>query len=130
MEEVTKTYNATARRGERYWIIEVPEIGHSTQARNVKEVDVMARDLIAVMLEVPADSFDVDVHFEVPQEAKGHLEAAARLREAAARANASAAEESRAAAFALKQMGLPLRDIGKLLGVSFQRADQLAKGAR
>ena len=124
---MTKTYAAEARRGDRYWIIDVPEIGHSTQARTVKEAELMVRDLVAVMLEVPADSFEVDIRFNVPTVAASHLQQAERLRGEAAAANTLAAVESRAAAAALKREGLSLRDIGQLMGVSFQRADQLVK---
>lgn len=122
-----KTYTAKASRDDRFWYIEVPEIGHSTQARNVKEADAMVRDLISIVLEVPADSFAVDIDFQVPASAAPHMQEAARLREKAASANTRAAIESRAAAAALKREGMTLRDIGQLMGVSFQRAEQLVK---
>jgi hypothetical protein len=32
-----------------FWLVFVPEINHYTQARNLGEVEPMARDLIAVM---------------------------------------------------------------------------------
>ena len=54
-----------------------------------------------------------------------HLDRAAELRSESSRANTAAAEEVRAAARELADSGLPQRDIGRLLGVSHQRAAQL-----
>jgi hypothetical protein len=34
-----------------------PEVQRTTQARTLREVEPMARDLIAIMEDVPADSF-------------------------------------------------------------------------
>lgn len=49
------------------------------------------------------------------------------LRGQAADAQSEAARELRAAAQQLADQKLPLRDIGRLLGVSHQRAHQLVK---
>jgi hypothetical protein len=49
------TYTATATRGERYWIIHVAEIDSYTQARNLNEAELMARDLIASVLDIDVD---------------------------------------------------------------------------
>ncbi|MFK3835794.1 hypothetical protein [Microbacterium sp. NPDC087868] len=54
-------YEAKARRDGNLWFVEIPEVGLFTQARTVDEIEVMARDVIAISLEVPADSFDLDV---------------------------------------------------------------------
>ncbi|MBA2323708.1 MAG: hypothetical protein H0V92_06760 [Pseudonocardiales bacterium] len=56
-----------------------------------------------------------------------HLRRAEELWAVAARAQADAATEVRAAAVELKKSGISLRDLGELLGVSFQRAGQLTK---
>ncbi|WP_280485227.1 hypothetical protein [Nocardia farcinica] len=44
-------------------LIEVPEIDRVTQALHRGEVDVMARDLIAIMAEVEPDSFDLRIEW-------------------------------------------------------------------
>jgi hypothetical protein len=36
-------------RDGRFWLIHVPEIDRHTQARHLREIDTMARDLVAVM---------------------------------------------------------------------------------
>jgi len=119
------TYHAEVERDGRFWHVHVPEVSRSTQARNLAEVEPMARDLIAVMEDIPADSFDVDVRLTVPEDVARELAQAAELRQEAARAQAEAAQLARAAAQRLRDLGLPLRDIGKVLGVTFQRAKQL-----
>lgn len=125
------TYTAIAERGERYWSVRIPGLGNHpeeglpTQARSLAEVEPMARDLIALWLEVPEDSFGVEVSVVLPSAAQHHLELARKLAEEAAIAQADAARERRAAAQVLKDAGLTVRDIGAALGVSFQRAQQL-----
>lgn len=125
------TYTAIASRDERWWLVRIPGLGNDpddglyTQARNLAEVEPMARDLIAVWLEVPEDSFGVDVKVELPADALDHLRIAADLRCTAAQAQARAADEYRAAARSLRASGLTVRDIGKALDISHQRAQQL-----
>lgn len=118
-------YTANVSRDGRFWMVHVPEIDRVTQARHLREVDAMARDLIAIMADVDPDSFELDVHIEMPDSVAAHLRRAEELRAAEAEARARAAAEVRMAAVELKQSGVPLRDIGRLLGVSFQRAGQL-----
>jgi predicted RNase H-like HicB family nuclease len=120
------TYTARATRdNDRFWLVHVPELGHYTQARNVTEIETMARDLIATLRDVEPNSLEVEVEIQLPGTAREHLARAESLREQEAEARRAAAAEARAAAAELKQAGLSLRDIGKLLGVSFQRAGQL-----
>ena len=120
-----RTYRATAERDGSSWIIRIPDIGRSTQARRLDQADDMARDLIAVMTDEDPSSFDVEIHAELDP----HL---GRLVQIAVERTASARHEqlmaslaSRAAARALTQGGLTVRDAGRLLGVSYQRVQQL-----
>jgi len=118
-------YHAEVDRDGSVWRIRVPEVRRTTQARTLREVEPMARDLIAIMEDIPADSFDVNVRIKLPEEIQAELERSAALREEAARNQAEAAQLSRLAARHLRDQGLPLRDVGQALGVSFQRAKQL-----
>ena len=120
-----KTYHADVERDGKVWRVRVPKVQRTTQARNLREVEPMARDLIAIMDDIPADSFNVNVHITLPPDIAAELERSAALREEAARAQAQAAQLSRQAARHLRDHGLPLRDVGQALGVSFQRAKQL-----
>ena len=85
----------------------------------------MARDLIVIMDDVPAESFDLEVTITLPAEIRAELDRSAELREQAARSQAQAAQLARRAAKRLREQGLPLQDVGQALGVSFQRAKQL-----
>jgi hypothetical protein len=89
----------------------------------------MARNLIAIMEDVDSDSFEVDVHFILPEDVRLELDKAASLRETAARAQSEAARLARRAAWRLHELGLPMRDVGRVLGVSGQRAQQLVNEA-
>jgi hypothetical protein len=120
-------YTAEVERDGKFWMIRVPEIDYLTQARHVREIETMARDLIATIKDVPADSFELDVHINLPRSAEDHLKAAEAYREQAADANRHASEEARAAAKELAET-MPLRDVGTVLGVSHQRVHQLVNG--
>jgi hypothetical protein len=103
----------------------VPEVARTTQSRTLREVEPMARHLIAIMDDIPAESFRLDVTLVLPADVRAELERSAELREQAARSQAQAAQLARRAARRLRDQGLPLQDVGKALGVSFQRAKQL-----
>lgn len=119
------TYHAEASLGERYWLIHVAEIDQWTQARNLTEAEAMAKDLIAVCLDTPSESFEVELTISLPETVQRHLARAADRRSAAANAQSEAAGEYRAAAGQLKANGLTVRDIGTALGISHQRVQQL-----
>jgi hypothetical protein len=120
-----KIYHAEVDRDGTVWRVRVPEVQRTTQARTLRDVEPMARDLIAIMEDIPADSFQVTVRITLPEEVAAELQRSAALREEAARNQAEAAQLARQAARHLRDHGLPLRDVGRALGVSFQRAKQL-----
>ena len=122
---MTTTYTALANRGERYWVIHVPEIEHYTQAKNLSEAEHMAVDLIASVLKKPSKSIAVDLDVTLPKKALRHLAAAAKKAEQAGLMQHEAALERRAAARVLRESGLTYPDIGIALGISYQRARQL-----
>lgn len=116
------SYTATVERDGRFWMITVDGVG-ATQARRLGELDAMTVDLIEVM--TGDFSAVVDYDIQMPVDVRDHLDRAAQLRREAAEAQADAASEVRSAARELHDRGIPLRDVGRLLGVSFQRAHQL-----
>lgn len=120
---MTKCYTVEAQPAGRYWALEVPEIDRVTQARNVKEIEVMARDLIEIMTETT--DFDMDIRLKLPAAVDNHRRRANELRAEELRLRSEAAREMRAAARALRDAGLTLRDVGALLDVSTARAGQL-----
>lgn len=100
-------YTAAAERDGKFWLVRVEgeDFSHTTLARHLREVEPMAGDLVATMLEVPADSFGMIVVPVLPVGVREHLTTAERLRSEAADATRRAAEESRAAARELVQPG-------------------------
>jgi len=121
------TYHARVERGDRFWLVHVREVDRWTQARHLREVEEMARDLVAVMLDVDPGSFRLEIAYQLPESVRRHLAEADRLRRESDAAKSAAAAESRAAARELVESGMPLRDAARLLGVSYQRVHQLVE---
>ena len=124
---MTTTYQATARRSGTWWAVEVPQVpGAHTQGRNLKEAEQMAREAVALLLDVEEDQVLIDLHPELPQ-ATADILADFQARRVA-REDAESAERTaqETAARALKEAGLSVRDAGAVLGISHQRIAQLA----
>lgn len=123
-----KRYTAVVERDGRYWMVTVPEIDRTTQARNLSEIEEMARDLVSVMEDVPANSFELVLDIRLPDEILKHITRARDLQQTERQIRSEAASEIRIAAREMADMRMTLQDIGKSLGVSYQRASQLLKG--
>jgi hypothetical protein len=120
-------YRVEVIRDGKWWMVAIPEIDGLTQARRLEEAALMARDYIAISLDVPIEEVDVTVAV-IDVDGVNIAEELARL--AAERAEVEAArdrvaEETRRLAKALAGKKVPVRDIGAILGVSHQRAHQL-----
>lgn len=50
---MSNIYEATVTHEGKYWIIDIPEIDALTQARSESEVELMARQLVAVTKDIP-----------------------------------------------------------------------------
>lgn len=121
------TYHADVTRDGRFWLVRVPEIDRSTQALHYRDVRAMAAELIEIMTSLRSGAYDLDLTVELPTDVRDHLARAEVLREEADRKKAEAAAESRAAVRELLAQGVSQREAGELLGLSFQRVNQLAK---
>jgi len=122
----TKTYTALAERGGGWWTITVPELrGVFTQARRLANVEPTARDAIALFLGIPADSFDIEVREVLDPETDALITEVIKARSDAQEHQRIAAAKSREAVATLDRLGLPQRDIGRLLKLSHQRIAQL-----
>lgn len=125
---VNKTWAVNVQRDGKFWLIQVPGLEGGTQARTLAEVDEMSRDFITLMTDSVESSFDIDVNIQLPVEVVAHLAESVRLREVAAIARGQSAEEARMAARLLKSSGMTVREIGRALKISHQRAQQLVSG--
>ena len=128
MKKTARIYHAEVRRVGKYWAVYVREIDRWTQARHLRELDTMTEDVIELMTGAKAGTLRVEYDIELPETVRSHLARAEQLRSESADAQAAAAAEVRAAARELHQRGLPLRDVGQVLGISHQRAHQLVAG--
>lgn len=122
-----KTYQVAVSRDGKFWLIQIPELDRSTQALRYKDIPIMAAELIEIMTGAGSDEYDIRLTVRLPDAVNDHLARAELLREEAARKNAAAAAESRAAVCELLAQGVSQREAGELLGLSFQRVNQLAK---
>ena len=99
-----------------------------THARNLATIEQVVRDLVAMILDVAEDTFDVEVEYVLPRDidllvceaigAQTWLEAARELFR----------ERTSAAARALSDQGFSRREAATLLGLSDRRLDQLLRG--
>jgi hypothetical protein len=99
-----------------------------SQARRLDRVEATARDAIAIFLDVAKDDFVLSVREKLGRDAEQAVSAAIEARSAAAAGQQIASMKSREAAQVLAGMGLPHRDIGRLLDLSHQRVGQLLAG--
>lgn len=119
---------AHATRTEGWWAVEVPDIdGLITQTRRLDQIDAAVRDA-AELLGVDPDSLEVAVTTAVPH--GDDARAARELADTARAQQEQARTAMRTAARLLVDDGLPVRDVGHLLGVSFQQAQKLATPAK
>jgi predicted RNase H-like HicB family nuclease/predicted XRE-type DNA-binding protein len=123
------TYTARARRSGRWWAIDVPELpGVYSQARRLDRVEPMARDAIALFLDVDPATFDVRVETNLPSDLRRDVDAVGRLRAEADRLQAESSGAMRRLTHELLGRGLSVRDAAEILGISHQRVSQLVRG--
>lgn len=99
-----------------------------SQARRLGQVERVVRDVVALALEVPLDSFDVRVEVILPESSRRALERAVELRHEAQLASVNAARATIEASRSLIDVdGLTIREAGHLLGLSHQRVAQILR---
>ena len=121
-------YQVEVTREGRWWMINVPAVDGVTQARRVSEVERMARELVAVSTYDRLDDITVDLVFADIEgvQVEARLDTIHRDRQLAATVEESVAGRTKDLVKDLVARDAPLRDIGELLGLSFQRVHQLA----
>lgn len=122
------TYTARAKRWENGWELHITgpdDYEGVSQSHGRRSAASMARDYIALDLEIPPDSFDVKVIPEVGNFLADLVKDAKTALRIAADKNAEAAEKSRQVAVALHEEGMTQQDIADVLNVTQQRVSQL-----
>jgi predicted RNase H-like HicB family nuclease len=126
--EVKPVYVVVAQRSGDWWAVEVPEVpGVFTQAERLSQVEDMAREAIALMLDVPESSFDVEVKPDLPPKARKAMLSFVSSRKEVLAAERQAIVAQQEAVRTLRGQGLTVRDVGDILGVSPQRVSQLQR---
>jgi predicted RNase H-like HicB family nuclease len=122
------TYTARARRSGSWWAIDVPELpGVYSQARRLDRVESMARDAIALFLDVDPATLEIRVETILPSEIRRDVDAVGRLRAEADRLQAESSGAMRHLTHELLGRGLSVRDAAAILGISHQRVSQLVR---
>lgn len=123
---MSHTFTVTAERGKgNWWVTECAEVGAVSQVRRLDQAADDIREAIAYLADLDESDVDIRIAPILPSDYQAHRDAAQRSSEEAAAAKRRAAEESRQAVAALRATGLSVRDVGTIMGISYQRAAQL-----
>jgi len=121
---MSHSYDITLKREGKFWLVYVDGVAGLTQARHYGEAELMAREYISL---VQGEQFDsVTIGNITIEGVTQQVERAAEDRRRARELEESASKTTREVAQTLRRESVPLADIGAILGVSHQRAHQLA----
>ena len=123
-----ETYTVHAKRWQHGWELHISgpdDYDGVSQSHGLKSAERMARDYIALDLEIPDDSFDVEIVPEVGGVLGDFIADAKTAISLAAEKARDAAEKSRRAVAELKQDGMTQTETAAVLRVSQQRVSQL-----
>lgn len=123
--------NITARatRSGGWWAVEVPEVeGLFTQAKRLDQVEEMVRDAAELLTDDAID--EVLVLPVLPKADLEEVEEAKELTASVEQLQKEAAIKSRRVATKLRDQGLPVRDVAKVMKISPQRVSQLVPAAK
>lgn len=120
----------TATRQDGWWAVraDVPQAVVWTQTKRLDQVEDMSREAIALALDVPESTIDVEVEFDIPDDLLDLVEAAQTMSAVATRSQVLSTRMNHVVAGALRSRGFSVRDIGMIMGVSAQRVSQLLAG--
>jgi DNA-directed RNA polymerase specialized sigma24 family protein len=126
-----RTYRAAARRSGQWGAVTVPELrGVFTQARRLDQAAEMAREAVALYLDVGPGNVHIVVEPVLPDRA---ADSVAKLQRARLQAQRASDELAAAQAAAVRELvgveRLSNRDAAAVLGISHQRISQLSRSA-
>jgi predicted RNase H-like HicB family nuclease/predicted DNA-binding protein (UPF0251 family) len=129
---LSEVFEVVCIRSGDWWAIEVPRVpGVHTQAKRLDQVPAMAKDAIALMLDVPEEEVEISIrHTQLSSSrdslAEQELIALAQEPQELFERNTKFMARTRSVALQLvHDQGLTLRDAGALMGLSHQRVAQL-----
>lgn len=119
-------YTSTARKDSRWWVVQCDQEPTAlSQVARLDQAVAHQREAIAFVTELPVDDIEVEVTPVLDQSVQDLIQRATHDRARAEQLGRAASAGFREAARTLTANGYSLRDIGAILGVSFQRAGQL-----
>ena len=126
-DRLMNAYRVEVVRSGQWWAIKVPQLeGVYSQCRRLDQVAQNAREAIGLMLNVDEREVgELEVVVTPPDNAATTLRRLEASSIAADEANRVAITARQEAIERLRAEGLPLRDIGQLVGISHQRVSQL-----
>lgn len=119
-------YTATARRSGRWWVVQCDQHpGALSQVARLDQAAEVHKEAIAFVTGEAENEVDVEVRPELDPNVSEELAEARRLAEQASEIEERARCLRSDAARRLAHDGLSVRDVGSVMGVSYQRAHQL-----
>lgn len=119
-------YKVAAKRWKFGWELHIEDLT-VTQCRTLATAEATARECVSLLLEVPEDSFGIEIVPELPFELLEEAVAAREETRRAAQVQRHAAARSRAVVKRLKAEGLSHADVGAVMHIKPARVSQLAK---
>lgn len=132
------TYQVNVTREDRWWMITVPELhgrkdangainlSDTTQARRLSEVPGQALDFICTVTDKAPSEVGVNISIAIDDiDVTKRADKVRTDRKLAERYATAAQEEAKELARDLAAHGIAVRDVGEILGMSHQRAQQL-----
>ncbi len=120
-------YVIRAERWQDWWSLVVPELsGVATQSRRLDQAKPLIREVIELVVGESAHSYDLTLEI-VDADINTLVQIATDTRATVERLTTQSRELQAEIVERLRARGLPLRDIGELLGVSHQRVAQIEK---
>jgi predicted RNase H-like HicB family nuclease len=125
------TYEVRAERSGKWWALSVPQLpGAFSQVRRLDQAESMARDLIATFLDVAPASFDITVDAKLDEDTRATVDNVLDLRSRIEAEERVLADMTRKVAQKLvADEGMTVRDVGRVLHVSYQRIAQIVPQA-
>ncbi|MBG6184719.1 hypothetical protein IWX65_002697 [Arthrobacter sp. CAN_A214] len=118
---------ATATRQGTRWIVDLPEIGQGTQTENLRNAERMAHTLAVTKLGVALDEVAINLTYTLPETASTKWQQSKDREREAKDIAAQAARLKAETVHDLRDQGYTFQDIGEMLSMSPQRAQQLSQ---
>lgn len=121
------TYKVTAERGASgVWVLECKELGVVSQTKRLDQAETEVVEALAYQSGLAPSDFHIKVVPVLPDDIETLRVHAEQTNEKAEAAMREAADAKRALARSMRDQGFTVREMGRVLGVSYQRAAALA----